>query len=131
MDENINPNSDTSPVDEKPAGDILDELRELGLNLRNLLQSAWESSERKKFQQEIETGVNDLYANLSQAVKDFSNSPAGQNLKSDLEDLGERIRSGEVETKVRTEVVSALRAANESLKNVKVDVSGPKDNTGS
>ena len=107
----------TNPVDEKKSGEILDELRELGENLRSLLRSAWESDERKKMQQEIEIGLSDLHVNLSQAVQEFSESPTGKTLKSDLEDLEERIRTGEVEAKIRAEVVSALHAANEGLKN--------------
>lgn len=116
MDENTQPNPESRPAGEKQTNEVIEELRALGLNLRSLLQTAWESEERRKLQGEIETGLNDLQANLSQALKDFSNSPTGQTLKSDLEDFGERIRSGEVETKVRTEVLSALRAANEGLK---------------
>jgi len=100
----------------KAGGEVLDELRELGRNLRSLLQTAWESDERKKMQGEIETGLNDLYNTLHQAARDFSEGPTGQTLKSDLEDLGQRIRSGDVEAKVRSEVLSALRAANEGLK---------------
>jgi 5'-deoxynucleotidase YfbR-like HD superfamily hydrolase len=130
MDDKNSPIPDNNSGSEKQASDILDELRELGQNLRTLLQSAWESDERKKLQQEIETGVNDLYASLSQAVNEFSSSSTGQALKSDLEDLGERIRSGEVETKVRSEVVSALRAANDSLKKASVDISGPEEIAG-
>jgi hypothetical protein len=108
------PSDEPSP---KPSGEVLDELRELGRNLRALLQSAWESDERKKLQGEIETGLNELFSNLSQAAQDFSASPTGQTLKSDIEDLSQRIKTGEVETKVRAEVLNALRAANEGLKN--------------
>ncbi len=128
MDDNksssTNPSSAGSPTG-KTGSEVLDELRELGLNLRSLLQSAWESDERKKLQGEIETGLNDLYNTLHQAAKDFSEGPTGQTLKSDLEDLGQRIRSGEVETKVRSEVLSALRAANEGLKKTSTSKTPP------
>ena len=116
MDENTKPKSETNPTDPNQTSEILEEMRELGRNLRSLLQSAWESDERKKLQEEIEYGLNDLHSSLSQAAKDFSESSTGQALKSDLEDLGERIRTGEIETKVRSEVVTALRAANDGLK---------------
>ena len=81
-----------------------------------LLQAAWETEERKKAQKEIEAGLNDLAKTLSQAANDFAQSPTGQTLKADIKDLGQRIQTGEVETKVRNEVVSALRVANEGLK---------------
>jgi len=104
------------PKTEATSDELLNELRNLGKNLKELLQTAWESEDRKKVQKDIETGLNDLVKTLSQAANDFAQSPAGQTLKSDIEDLKERIQTGEVEKKVRDEAVSALRAANEGLK---------------
>ena len=127
MDENSTKHPEANPPEDKQSSEILDELRNLGENLRNLLQSAWESDERKKLQNEIETGLNDLHTNLSQAVKDFSESPTGEDLKSDLEDLGQRIRTGELETKIRSEVISALRAANAGLTNKTQNTSTNED----
>jgi hypothetical protein len=108
------------PKTEASSGEILDELHNLGKNLKDLLQSVWESEERKKAQQEIETGLNDLLRTLSQTANDFAESPTGKTLKADLEDLHQRIQTGEVEKKVRNEVVTALRMANEGLKKATV-----------
>jgi len=99
------------------SNDVSAELRELGKNLREALRSAWESEERRKFQQEIESGLAELGASLSAAAKDFSSSPTGQTLKSDVDDLRERIRTGEVESKVRSEILEALHKVNNDLKN--------------
>ncbi len=92
--------------------EILEELRALGKNLSTLLQSAWESEERRKIQQEIETGLGEMRSSL----KDAASGPAGQAIKADLEDLHQRLRTGEVEKRLRTELVSALHTANESIK---------------
>lgn len=109
--------SDREATPQEPSGDdILIELRELGKNLCEVLHSAWESEERKKLQREIETGLADLGATLSQAATEFAESPAGKTIKSDLEDLHQRIQTGEMEMKIRDEVLSALRAANSGLK---------------
>ncbi len=86
-----NPNENKSPND-----NIGEQLNELGKNLREALQSAWESEERRKLQKEIEDGLANLGASLSQAAKDFSNSPTGESLKEDVKDLQERWRTGEV-----------------------------------
>jgi hypothetical protein len=70
----------------------------------------------------------ELGANLSQAAKDFSNSPAGQNLKEDMEDLHERWQTGEVGSKVRSELVEALRTINRELqKAIRKDSPPPSD----
>ncbi len=109
MNEN-NPNETKSPSD-----NIGDQLNELGKNLRDALEFVWQSEERRKLQKEIEDGLANLGASLSQASKDFANSPAGKTIKEDVEDLQERWRTGEVESKVRSEVAEALRKVNEEL----------------
>jgi len=115
------------PNSTPPSNELLDELHNLGKNLKELLQSVWEKEERKKAQKEIETGLNELARTFSQAANEFSQSPTGQTLKADLQDLNQRIQTGEVEAKVRTEVVSALRAANEGLRKAATGVKPPEN----
>jgi hypothetical protein len=96
-------------------GDIADELRALGKNLRDALQSVWESDERKKLEDEIRAGLADLGVTLNEAAGDFKHSPAGQQLKEDLHDFRRRVHSGEVSAKVHDELINALRMANTEL----------------
>ncbi|OGO31196.1 MAG: hypothetical protein A2136_09845 [Chloroflexi bacterium RBG_16_54_11] len=108
--------SDYNPNEEKsPTEDIGSQLNELGKNLREALRAAWESEERQMLQQEIEEGLANLRDSLNEAAKDFSASKTGQNLKEDMKDLRERWRSGEVGSRVRTEVTEALRTVNQEL----------------
>ncbi len=108
--------SDSNPNENKTPNDtISDQLNELGKNLRDALRTAWESEERRKLQKEIEEGLANLGESLSQAAKDFSDSPTGQNLKEDVKDMRERFRSGEMGSKVHSEVVEALRKVNTEL----------------
>jgi hypothetical protein len=108
--------SENSPNENKsPNDNIGEQLNELGKNLREALQTAWASEERRKLQQEIEDGLANLGASLSQAAQEFSNSPTGQTLKEDVKDLHDRWRTGEVRSKARTEIVDALRKVNVEL----------------
>jgi hypothetical protein len=95
--------------------DIGEQLNELGKNLRETLRTAWESDDRRKLQQEIEFGLTNLRDSLNQAASDFTNSQAGQNLKEDVKDLHERWQTGEVGSKVRSEIADALRTVNKEL----------------
>lgn len=101
-----------------PPDDLGDEFRNLGENLKNVFQSAWESAERKRLQQEIEAGLNELGKSLNQAVTEIKESPAGQQFKEDARDLHERVRSGELESKARNELRSVLHQINEELQKV-------------
>jgi len=105
-----NPNENKSPHD-----DIGEQLNELGKNLREALRTAWESDERRKLQLDIEDGLANLRDSLNEAAKEFSNSQTGQNLKEDVKDLHERWQTGEVGSKVRSEVAEALRTVNKEL----------------
>jgi signal recognition particle GTPase len=95
--------------------DIGEQLNELGKNLRETLRTAWESDDRRKLQQEIEFGLTNLRDSLNQAASDFTNSQAGQNLKEDVKDLHERWQTGDVGSKVRSEIADALRTVNKEL----------------
>jgi gas vesicle protein len=107
---------ETPKTDQNTTNEVLDQLRELGKNLRDALQNAWDSEERKKLQNEIGQGLTEVSDGLSQAARDFKESPAGQTLRTEVEDFKERMRTGEVESKVRSEIAEALRVVNDELK---------------
>lgn len=96
--------------------DIAVEFAEFGQNIKRALQSAWTSEERKKLQADIEKGLKEAGEALKQATNDFSRSQAAQTAKAEAEDFKKRVKSGELETKVRSEVLNALRLANDQLK---------------
>jgi hypothetical protein len=100
----------------KPEENLEDEFRNLGQNLVEALRTAWDSPERKRLQQEIGNGLTELNATLKKEFEDFDSSETSQRLKSDVENLRQRVRSGEAETKVRSELLNALRIANEEIR---------------
>lgn len=99
-----------------PSDELADEFRHLGKNIMDTLAKAWERPERKQLQQEIIAGLTDLADTLKKEVEQFQESPSGQQLKTDLEDLRQRVRSGEAEATVRAELLKALRLINTELK---------------
>jgi hypothetical protein len=111
----VHPLSDQIPPQEQ-ANTIADEFVELGRNIKQALQSAWRSEERIRLQSEIETGLKEASRALKQATDELSKSQAAQNLKADAGDLQGRVQSGELEAKIRSELLAALHMANEELK---------------
>lgn len=106
--------SDTPPAEEN----VVDEFKNLGKNLVGLLTAAWDNPERKRFQEELENGVIELGNNIRREAEYFSESPTGQRIKSDVEDLGERIRHNQAQEKARQEVIRILQTANSELQRV-------------
>jgi len=103
------------PKSEASPGDLAAEFRNLGDNLKEMFQSAWESEERKKLQQEIEAGLAELGKSLNKTVEELKVSPAGKRLKTEVYDLQQRVRSGDVETELRDNLLSVLRKVNFEL----------------
>jgi hypothetical protein len=95
--------------------DVTSEFRQLGQNLKEVLQAAWESEERRKLQSEIETGLSELGRTVNQTVAEFKESPTGQRIQSEAEDLGSRIRRGELEADLREDLLTILRRVNTEL----------------
>jgi hypothetical protein len=95
---------------------IAEEFAELGRNIKQAVQSAWTSEERKRLQSEIETGLMEASRVLKQATDELSKSQAAKNLKADAEDFQRRVQTGELEAKIRSELQAALHMANKELK---------------
>jgi hypothetical protein len=95
--------------------DLGDELRALGENLRSVFQAAWVSDDRRRLQADLERGLDELATSLRSAAREFGESETGQRLKEDMHDLGERLRSGEVESKARQDLTDLLRRLNDEL----------------
>jgi ElaB/YqjD/DUF883 family membrane-anchored ribosome-binding protein len=99
----------------KSEGDLREEFRNLSQNLKTVLQTAWESEERKKLQQDIQDGLNDVSNALNECISDFHASEIGQTVVNSVDEFGEKLRSGEVEEKAREGLLSALQKLNTEL----------------
>jgi hypothetical protein len=103
------------PQGEPASGSLASEFKKLGDNLKNIFVDAWESEQRKNLQIELEEGFSELGESLKQAVEEIQESEAGQRVKSEAEDLRDRVRSGEVENKIREDILAALHKVNSEL----------------
>ena len=101
-----------------PTNNLEEEFRTLGDNLVQTLKMAWDSPERKKLQQEIESGLSTLGKTIKNEAETFSQTPGGQRIKEDVDDLRQRIETGKVEEKMRQEIITALRTVNSELQKV-------------
>jgi hypothetical protein len=98
-----------------PEGDLFDEFRKLGQNLSEAARAAWHSEESQKLRQELKVGLAALEAGLRQAGAEVTSGETGQRIKSEVEDFSERVRTGQVESQLRRDLLAALRKVNEEL----------------
>jgi len=103
------------PDQARDESDLVGEFKQLTENLKAAMQAAWESPGRHQLQEDLKEGLEDMRRTFDQLASDFSKSETGQQLKTDLADLGDRVKSGELESQVRTELVSLLQRVNKEL----------------
>ena len=94
------------------------------------MRAAWDSPERKSIQTEIEAGLQDLSTTIKSEVDSFNQSETGQRLKSDVEDFREQVRKGETESKIREEIIHALRTVNNELEELTSQWSSDEEDLG-
>jgi hypothetical protein len=112
-------------------GNLTDEFRTLGRNLLNTLHAAWERPERKNLQQEIENGLSELMDTLKSEAGNIASSPTGQKVKTEAEDLRQRVQTAEVDTAIRSELLKALQTVNAELKKAATRIGGDQEKAGS
>ena len=89
--------------------------RELGDNLKNIMQTAWSSEEAQKFRQDIKTGLAELGKAANDAVDEFNASEAAHQIKEEAQELKDRVVSGEMEAQARQELSKVLHTINTEL----------------
>ncbi len=104
--------------DQAPEGELSSEFERLGRNLKEAAKTAWESEESRKLQAELKSGLAALEAGLSEAAKEVTSGETGERLKTEVNDLGQRVKSGQVESQLRKDLLSALRTINSELQKV-------------
>lgn len=97
---------------------LTDEFRILGKNLADAARAAWDNPERQRLQSEIERGLSEMRESLVDEYEHFRASPTARKVKEDVENLGNHILDSETETKIRSELISALRQMNQELENL-------------
>jgi len=96
-------------------GTLRDEFRALGQNLKEMMNSAWESEERQKLQAELQDGMHELGSVLDEFATNVQSGEVGQTIRREVDDFSERVRSGEFESKARQEILKALKVLNNEL----------------
>ena len=113
-------------TDKPPEGELHHEFEQLGQNLKAALKTAWESEESKRLQAELKSGMAALEVGLRQAAQEVTTGETGQKLKSEVEDFSQRVKSGEVESHLRRDLLSALQTINRELQKMSRSA-GPGD----
>jgi hypothetical protein len=110
--------TDNIPDNEKPkqeTADIAAEFAEVGRKLRETINVAWNSQERRKIQAEVQDGLQRLVKEVDEAVKTLRETEPGQKVETGVKQIREDIESGKVGDEIRKGLVTALRGLSDAL----------------
>jgi methyl-accepting chemotaxis protein len=101
--------------EQKPKSSLQQEFETLGKNIREALEGAWGSEERKRLSEEIERGLNEIGNTLGNVADDLQQNETVQKVSAEVDEIADQIRSGEVADKMRSGTVDVLQALNREL----------------
>lgn len=107
--------TDEQPETTERANTLNQAFSQLGENLKAAVQAAWESEERQRLQRDMAAGLADLERAVSEAAVELTRGPTGERLREDVEGLQARVRRGEIQDRVRDDLLAALHQVNAEL----------------
>ncbi len=94
---------------------LREEFNSLGKNIKDAFTGVWESEERMRISSHIEAGLSEVGEVIFQAGTDIRESETGKQVRADIDEAANRIRSGELRAKVERDLVSILRSVNKEI----------------
>jgi arginyl-tRNA synthetase len=97
--------------------DVGKQFEALGHSLAAALRAAWHDENTQRGLREMQTGLETMVNQVSQAVKEAAESPDGQKVRTEAERAAQSLRSASEKTwqETKPQVVSALRQLNAEL----------------
>lgn len=101
--------------EEKYEESLREEFNALGKNIKDAFTGVWESEERIHISSQIEAGISEVGEAISQAGTDIRESETGKQIRADIDEAADRIRTGEMREKFERDLVSILRSVNTEI----------------
>jgi hypothetical protein len=99
--------------------ELMDELNRLGSKFAEVVQTAWESEERKRLEQDVKTGVVSLMTGLERGLRKLSETDQAKEFLHKAEDvaesIGERIRTSPASNEMAGNLAKGLRIVAEQI----------------
>ncbi|MCE7982765.1 MAG: hypothetical protein DYG89_16395 [Caldilinea sp. CFX5] len=99
--------------------ELMDDLNRLGLKFAEVVQTAWESEERKRLEKDVKAGVVSLVNGLERGLRKLSETDQAKEFINKAEDvadsLGERIRTSPGSHELASGLAKGLRVLSEQL----------------
>ena len=99
--------------------ELMDDLNRLGMKFAEVVQTAWESDERKRLEKDVKAGVVSLVNGLERGLRKVGESEPAKEFLNKAEDaaetLGERIRTSPTSHEMAGNLAKGLRILAEQI----------------
>ena len=108
------------PVEEEPmketsSANVVDELKNLGRQFAETLQSAWNSEERLRVEAEVREGMQSFVKEVDRVFQEAKDSPAAERVRAEATDVKNRVEGSDLGGKARAGIVQGLHWMSEEL----------------
>ena len=101
--------------EQKPTGDVLDELKLFGQQLGTAVKSLWDSDESRNLRKEISDGLAEAVQEMDKAVKEVRESDAAKEFGQQVRGTVDKARESDITGQIQQGLVSGLRGLNTEL----------------
>jgi len=101
--------------EQKPSGDILNELKTLGEQLGSAVKALWESDESRNLRKEIVDGMTEVSNQIETALKSAQESEAAKEFSAQVKETVDKARESDIPVKLQQSLVGGLRDVNAQL----------------
>lgn len=95
--------------------DIAGELKSLGRQFAETLQTAWNSEERQRIEGEVREGVKSFVSEVDRVLQNANSSEAATRIRNEASSVKNKVDSSEVGSKARSSFVQGLKWMSEEL----------------
>lgn len=123
------------PVEEEPVkaetvsdagGDIVEELKRLGRQFAETIETAWQGEERQRIETQVREGVKSFVGEVDNVIREARESDPVGKMRSEAVDMKERVETSDFSRKARSGVVQGLGWLSEELSKL-ADQFAPKE----
>ncbi len=95
--------------------DVTGELRNLGRQMVDTLQSAWNSEERQRFEKEVREGMHSFADEIDKALQEVRSSEKTTRVKDEAAQVADRVQTSQPGQKARVGFAKSLQWLSEEL----------------
>jgi len=95
--------------------DVTAELRNLGRQMVDTLQTAWNSDERQRFEKEVREGMHSFANEIDKAIQEVRESEATDKMRNEASQVATKVQSSEAGQKAREGLAKSLQWLSEEL----------------